>query len=56
MIRLLPPWHANVGKRLVKAPKLYIRDSGLFHALQTIETIDQLEAHPKLGASCPKCS
>ena len=51
MIRLLPPWHANVGKRLVKAPKLYIRDSGLFHALHTIATIEQLESHPKLGAS-----
>ena len=51
MIRLLPPWHANVGKRLVKAPKLYIRDSGLFHALHTIATTEQLESHPKLGAS-----
>ena len=51
MIRLLPPWHANVGKRLVKAPKLYIRDSGLFHALHTIATPWQLESHPKLGAS-----
>ena len=51
MIRLLPPWHANVGKRLVKAPKLYIRDSGLFHTLHTIETPLQLESHPKLGAS-----
>ena len=51
MIRLLPPWHANVGKRLVKAPKLYIRDSGLFHALHTIATPVQLESHPKLGAS-----
>ena len=51
MIRLLPPWHANVGKRLVKAPKLYIRDSGLFHALHTIATSVQLESHPKLGAS-----
>ena len=51
MIRLLPPWHANVGKRLVKAPKLYIRDSGLFHALHTIATIEQLESHAKLGAS-----
>ena len=51
MIRLLPPWHANVGKRLVKAPKLYIRDSGLFHALHTIATPRQLESHPKLGAS-----
>ena len=51
MIRLLPPWHANVGKRLVKAPKLYIRDSGLFHALHTISTPAQIESHPKLGAS-----
>ena len=51
MIRLLPPWHANVGKRLVKAPKLYIRDSGLFHTLHTIETPLHLESHPKLGAS-----
>ena len=51
MIRLLPPWYANVGKRLVKAPKLYIRDSGLFHALHTIATSPQLESHPKLGAS-----
>ena len=51
MIRLLPPWHAKVGKRLVKAPKLYIRDSGLLHALHTIETPVQLESHPKLGAS-----
>ena len=51
MIRLLPPWHADVGKRLVKAPKLYIRDSGLFHALHTIATPLQLESHPKFGAS-----
>ena len=51
MIRLLPPWHADVGKRLVKAPKLYIRDSGLFHALHSIATPVQLESNPKLGAS-----
>ena len=51
MIRLLPPWHANVGKRLVKAPKLYVRDSGLLHTLHTIATPAQLESHPKLGAS-----
>ena len=51
MIRLLPPWHANVGKRLVRAPKLYVRDSGLFHSLQAIEDASQLESHPKLGAS-----
>ena len=51
MIRLLPPWHANVDKRLVKAPKLYVRDSGLLHTLHTIATPAQLESHPKLGAS-----
>ena len=51
MTRLLPPWHANVGKRLVKAPKLYIRDSGLFHALHAVATPVQLQSHPKLGAS-----
>ena len=51
MIRLLPPWHANVGKRLVKAPKLYVRDSGLFHALHAVATPVELESHPKLGAS-----
>ncbi len=51
MIRLVPPWYANIGKRLVKAPRLYIRDSGLFHALHAIATPRQLECHPKLGAS-----
>ena len=51
LIRLLPPWRAYVGKRLVKAPKLYVRDSGLLHALHTIATFPQLESHPKLGAS-----
>lgn len=50
-IRLLQPWYQNVKKRLVKRPKLYIRDSGIFHALQTIETSEQLLTHPKLGAS-----
>ncbi len=51
VIRLLPPWYANVGKRLVKAPKLYVRDSGLLHSLHAIGTPRQLESHPKLGAS-----
>lgn len=51
MVRLLPPWHVNLGKRLVKSPKLYFRDSGLFHSLQSIENERQLLAHPKLGAS-----
>jgi len=51
MVRLLRPWHENLGKRLVKAPKLYLRDSGLFHALQGIRDAAALAAHPKLGAS-----
>lgn len=51
LIRLLMPWHANVSKRIVKSPKLYIRDSGIFHSLQTIETMDALLTHAKLGAS-----
>jgi uncharacterized protein len=51
MIRRLAPWHANLGKRLVKSPKLYFRDSGLFHALQGIASAEQLRVHPKLGAS-----
>jgi uncharacterized protein len=51
MIRILQPWYANVGKRVVKRPKLYIRDSGLFHTLLSIETPDQLYTSPKLGAS-----
>ncbi|MFA6223633.1 MAG: ATP-binding protein [Desulfomonilaceae bacterium] len=51
MIRLLQPWAANVGKRIVRRPKLFLRDSGLFHALMSIETMDQLQSNPKLGAS-----
>jgi uncharacterized protein len=51
MIRRLEPWHANVGKRLVKTPKIYLRDSGLFHALMNIGHYDALHHHPKLGAS-----
>ena len=51
MVRLVQPWYVNTGKRLVKSPKLYLRDSGLFHTLQGIDTFDQLESHPKLGAS-----
>jgi predicted AAA+ superfamily ATPase len=51
MVRRLPPWHANLGKRLVKSPKLYFRDSGLFHTLQGIGTAADLLTHPKLGAS-----
>lgn len=51
MVRTLSPWYANLGKRLVKSPKLYLRDSGLFHSLMHIEDQSQLNAHPKLGAS-----
>jgi len=51
MIRQLPPWFENVGKRLIKAPKIYLRDSGLFHALQRIRNMSELRRHPKLGAS-----
>jgi predicted AAA+ superfamily ATPase len=51
MVRILQPWFVNIGKRLVKRPKLYLRDSGLFHALLSIETPEQLHASPRLGAS-----
>lgn len=51
MIRALPPWTENLGKRVRKAPKIYLRDSGLFHALQNIRSWPDLESHPKLGAS-----
>jgi len=51
MIRALPAWTENLGKRLRKAPKIYLRDSGLFHALQNIRSRPELQSHPKLGAS-----
>ena len=51
MIRALQPWHTNTSKRLVKRPKIYLSDSGIFHALQTIQTQTQLFNHIKLGAS-----
>jgi predicted AAA+ superfamily ATPase len=51
VLRQLLPWFANVGKRQVKAPKLYIRDSGLLHSLLGIRTHEELEGHPKVGAS-----
>jgi predicted AAA+ superfamily ATPase len=51
MIRKLLPWHVNVGKRLVKSPKIYFRDSGIFHALQGISSMTGLLTNPKLGAS-----
>jgi len=51
MVRRLLPWFVNVGKRLVKSPKVFFRDSGIFHALQGIGSEQALIAHPKLGAS-----
>ncbi len=51
MVRQLQPWHENLGKRQVKAPKIYIRDSGLLHHLLGITTPADLEAHPIAGAS-----
>ena len=51
LVRRLPPYYVNVGKRLVKSPKTYIRDSGLTHALLGIETIDDLLSHPVAGPS-----
>jgi len=51
LVRRLPPYSANIGKRLVRAPKLYIRDSGLVHALLEIEHLDALLGHPVVGAS-----
>jgi predicted AAA+ superfamily ATPase len=51
MVRVLPPWHENLRKRQVKAPKVYIRDSGILHALLQISTSADLQGHPKLGSS-----
>jgi predicted AAA+ superfamily ATPase len=51
MLRQLQPWHANLSKRQVKAPKVYVRDSGLLHQLLGIRTAKELLLHPKVGAS-----
>jgi predicted AAA+ superfamily ATPase len=51
LVRQLPPWHENLGKRQVKAPKVYVRDSGLLHTLLGIRTDTELLHHPKCGAS-----
>ena len=50
-IRQLQPWHENISKRQVKAPKIYITDSGVLHALLNLRSIIDLESHPKVGAS-----
>ena len=51
VITQLPPWHENISKRQVRAPKVYIKDSGLLHSLLNLRTLRDLEGHPKLGAS-----
>ena len=51
MVRQLPPWFENLKKRQVKAPKIYVRDTGLLHTLLSILTEDELAGNPKLGAS-----
>jgi hypothetical protein len=51
VMRQLPPWYENLGKRQVKSPKVYVRDSGLLHSLLGIPSLAALEGHPKLGAS-----
>ena len=51
LVRRLPPWHKNVGKRLVKSPKVYVRDPGILHALLGLEQLDDVLSHPVVGAS-----
>ena len=51
LVRRLPPWFANVGKRLVKTPKVYVRDSGVLHSLLGLGTLDDVLSHPVVGAS-----
>ena len=51
MLRQLPPWFENLGKRLVKAPKVYFRDSGLLHALLRLRDERELQTYPRLGFS-----
>jgi len=51
VVRELQPWFENVGKREIKSPKLYVRDTGILHSLLGAESFEALESHPKLGAS-----
>jgi predicted AAA+ superfamily ATPase len=51
LIRRIQPWFVNIPKRLVKSPKFYIRDTGILHALLALDTFEQLQGHPAVGAS-----
>lgn len=51
MVRVIQPWYINIGKRIIRRPKIYIKDSGIFHCLISVENKEQLLLHNKLGAS-----
>jgi len=51
LVRRLPAWHGNVGKRLVRAPKVYVRDSGIVHALLGLTSLEAVLGHPVAGVS-----
>jgi len=51
MVRVLAPWFENLGKRLVKSPKVYVRDSGILHHLLGLDSLFGLRSHPRYGAS-----
>jgi predicted AAA+ superfamily ATPase len=51
MIRVLKPWTANIRKRQVKSPKVYLRDTGILHSFLDVASMTDLERHPKIGAS-----
>lgn len=51
LVRILPPWFVNIGKRLVKSPKVYLRDSGILHYLLGLSEMLELRSHPRYGAS-----
>jgi predicted AAA+ superfamily ATPase len=51
LVRRLPPWYSNTGKRLVKSPRIFVRDTGLLHALLDISTMHDYLGHPVVGHS-----
>jgi predicted AAA+ superfamily ATPase len=51
VVRVLPPWYENIGKRQVKAPKVFVRDTGILHALLQVGRLQEVMGHPKLGLS-----
>ncbi len=51
MVQVIRPWSENIGKRVVKQPKIYLSDSGILHTMMDINSIKELQSHPKIGAS-----